>query len=296
MVTSPFFRIQQVADGVFAALAKPGTGAGANAGIVDLGRSALVVDAMFTPEAGAALRDAAEHLTGGAVRWLVLTAADHDHVLGAQAFPRAAVIATPRTASNVLRRAPRFVRAARRDGARWLEELGAAACAQPDPVERSAREAMRQDLLALLRSRNLRPVCPSLTFGSRLTIYGQSRHAEILSFGGVHGEGDAVLYLPQERVLFCGDIVPVGRHPAVRAGGPDVWATVAGRIADLPADVVVGGHGPVGAREDLLLAERYYWELPDWALGTPVPEPFASWDGQHSLLENLRYAQGVVER
>ncbi|MDA8344518.1 MAG: MBL fold metallo-hydrolase [Thermaerobacter sp.] len=292
---SAYFRIQELAEGVWAALAKAGQGAWSNAGIVDLGRSTLVVDAMFTPAAGAALREAAEHLTRNPVRWLVLTHRDHDHVLGSQAFQGVAIVATRTTADCMRDRTGAFLQTARREGARWLTQLEREARAQVDPYERTQRRAVRGEYQALIQNiERITPARPSLMADENLTIYGQRREVQILSFGGVHTESDSVVYLPEERILFSGDIVQVGHHPAVRHGTPTHWPGVVRQVADLEADIVLSGHGPVGAREDVLLAERYYFELPEWANGAPVPEPFASWDAPQTLVENLRYAQNAM--
>ena len=91
-----WFTVQEVGDRIYAATARPGTGAGSNAGIVDLGGCTLVFDSMMTPAAGEALRSAAEDITEPSVRYLVLSHRDYDHVLGAQAFADCAVIATER--------------------------------------------------------------------------------------------------------------------------------------------------------------------------------------------------------
>ncbi len=292
---SPYFRIQEIGDGIWAALAKPGSGAWSNAGIVHLGDSALVIDAMYTPAAGAALREAAERLTKKSVRWLVLTHRDYDHVLGAQAFSGATVVATGVTAQSIQRRVPEYVAAVRADGGEYVASLEAEAREQDDSHERLQRLAVVSEHRALLQDVDrLAPLYPNMAIGDELTIHGSGRQAQVLSFGGVHTESDSVVFLPEARVLFCGDIVQIGYHPAVRHGTPQDWPAVMRPIADLEADVVVSGHGPVGSREDVLLAERYYYELPEWAAGHPVPEPFASWDASQTLVANLRYAAGPV--
>jgi len=58
-IQSPYFTLEQVADGVYAAIAKNGAGAMSNAGIIDLGEQTLVFDTMYTLQAGQALLDAA---------------------------------------------------------------------------------------------------------------------------------------------------------------------------------------------------------------------------------------------
>ncbi|MFP3511042.1 hypothetical protein SB775_15545 [Peribacillus sp. SIMBA_075] len=48
---SKHFRLNQVAEGIFAAISVPGTGSLGNATIIDLGNSTLVVDTFTTIQA-----------------------------------------------------------------------------------------------------------------------------------------------------------------------------------------------------------------------------------------------------
>jgi cyclase len=68
---SQYFQIEQVADGVHAAIVTPGTGAWGNAGIIDLGGRTVVFDTFATPRAAADLRAAAEELTGQPVTLVI---------------------------------------------------------------------------------------------------------------------------------------------------------------------------------------------------------------------------------
>ncbi|MGZ4123740.1 MAG: MBL fold metallo-hydrolase, partial [Tumebacillaceae bacterium] len=74
---SEYFTLQQVADGVYAAISKEGTGSWANAGIIDLGDQTLIFDTFATPKAAEDLRKAAELLTG---RSTCIVINSHDHI------------------------------------------------------------------------------------------------------------------------------------------------------------------------------------------------------------------------
>jgi glyoxylase-like metal-dependent hydrolase (beta-lactamase superfamily II) len=94
---SPYFLLERVADGVYAALARPGAGALGNAAIVDLGDRALVFDTFLMPQAARGLRGAAESLTGRPVAYVVNSHFHADHVCGNQVFADATIIATEQT-------------------------------------------------------------------------------------------------------------------------------------------------------------------------------------------------------
>jgi glyoxylase-like metal-dependent hydrolase (beta-lactamase superfamily II) len=84
--TSKHFRLEQLLDGVYAAIGIPGSGSGSNAGIIDLGDRTLVFDTFLTPQAGDDLRAAAEHLTGRPVAAVINSHWHADHIHGNQAF------------------------------------------------------------------------------------------------------------------------------------------------------------------------------------------------------------------
>ncbi|MDT7783117.1 MAG: hypothetical protein QOF58_1536 [Pseudonocardiales bacterium] len=89
---------------------------------------------------------------------------------------------------------------------------------------------------------------PSLTFSDRMSIpLGEDRGDLVLQhLGRGHTAGDIVAWLPQQRILFAGDLVE--SQAALYTGDAfhDEWATsTLDEIADLGAEVLVGGRGKV---------------------------------------------------
>lgn len=91
------YRLREVGEGVWAAVASPGSEARANAGIVDLGDETLVFDTFMHPGPALALRDDAQRLTGRLPEIVVNSHWHADHVRGNQVFAGAEILATPRT-------------------------------------------------------------------------------------------------------------------------------------------------------------------------------------------------------
>lgn len=92
---SKHFRLNQVAEGIFAAISVPGTGSLGNATIIDLGNSTLVVDTFTTIQAAEDLQAAAIYLTGNPVSYVINTHWHSDHTSGNQLFtPKAQIIST----------------------------------------------------------------------------------------------------------------------------------------------------------------------------------------------------------
>src|SRR5690348_9930601 len=80
--TSPYFHLERLAEGVWAAIVARGTGAWGNTGIVALGEKTLVFDTFLTPAAARDLRAAAEALSGQPVAYVVNSHYHMDHIHG----------------------------------------------------------------------------------------------------------------------------------------------------------------------------------------------------------------------
>jgi hypothetical protein len=92
---SEHFQLEQLAGGVYAAIASPGGRAFSNSGIVDLGDQTLVFDAFETRAAAGDLKSAAEQLTGHPVSVVIISHCHADHWGGNQVFaPETSIITT----------------------------------------------------------------------------------------------------------------------------------------------------------------------------------------------------------
>ncbi|GAA4558729.1 MBL fold metallo-hydrolase [Planotetraspora kaengkrachanensis] len=103
---------------------------------------------------------------------------------------------------------------------------------------------------------------PSVVLRSDLTLFTGSRRVDLLHPGySAHTTGDVVAWLPEERVLFTGDLIFHGVTPLVFMGSVEGAIASLGWLADFGADHVVPGHGPLidGAALPGVLAdvERY---------------------------------------
>lgn len=299
--TSKYFTLERVAEGVYAAITVPGTGAWGNAGIVDLGDATLVVDTFMTPSAARELRAAAEALTGRPVAYVVNTHYHADHVLGNQVFENALIIATEQTRSLIAERSGRLVAAVKADPeGKELDTLIREAQAETD-------EALRADLLNTVGeyralagdAAGLELRLPDVTFADRLALHGTSRSAQVISYGGGHTPSDAFVYLPEARVVFTGDLLSVRSHPSMY-GDAREWIRILSQIEALDFVVAVPGHGPVGGRDDLVRMRRYIAELLDLANETvaargtreqvasvAMPEGYRDWAGPSVFRQNM---------
>jgi len=106
----------------------------------------------------------------------------------------------------------------------------------------------------------VRLVEPDETYDGRRTVDLGGITAELVELPA-HTRGDQVIWLPNERVLFAGDLVETRFFPIL----PDEdahgsrWIEVLSELETLGPDVVVPGHGEVGGSE-LIRATREYLE------------------------------------
>ncbi len=77
--------------------------------------------------------------------------------------------------------------------------------------------------------------------------------------GPAHTPEDLVVFLPQDKTLFAGDIVFRGRIPFVGQADSRHWIDALGTLLAFGASAVVPGHGPMStsAREDMELTRDY---------------------------------------
>lgn len=101
-------------------------------------------------------------------------------------------------------------------------------------------------------------ICPpSVCFEDRLTIDVGGLQVELLRVGPAHTLDDTIVWLPESRVLFAGDLVMSGVTPFCMMGSIEGCLTVTTLLRDLDPLVIVPGHGAVGGQELLTESENY---------------------------------------
>ena len=87
---------------------------------------------------------------------------------------------------------------------------------------------------------------PTDTFDDAMTLDLGSRRVELRYLGRGHTSGDIVVWLPDEGILFAGDLVEARAAPYMGDSYPGAWSTVTlDNVAALGATQLVGGRGPV---------------------------------------------------
>jgi len=93
---------------------------------------------------------------------------------------------------------------------------------------------------------------PTLVFEHRLTVWLGKLQVEIMQLGRGHTKGDTVVWLPQERVMFSGDLVEYGATPYTGDAYLTDWpATLDALEALNPAKLVPGRGASLQTPEDV---------------------------------------------
>ncbi len=292
---SKHFQLHELADGVYAAIAIEGTGSGSNAGIINLGDRTLIFDTFTTPQAADDLRRAAEHLTGRPVSLVINSHWHADHIQGNQAFaPETTIVATRRTRELMATSGAETLASYKQTAADTLQQLQAELQQAQDEQQRAALTVQlgeAAEMAACAPTLTLR--LPDQTFDERLVIQGTRRTAELLTYGGGHTESDAFLLLPDDRLIFTGDLLFVKSHLWIGDGDPVTWRQIVARMKTLDTSVCVPGHGPIGTPADYDIETRYLEQVeqmvrnalqqglsPEQAAAIPIPAAYADWAWQ----------------
>lgn len=292
------FRLDTLADGVHVAIANADGFALCNAGIVDLGGTTLVFDAMLTPQAGTALGLAARRLTGRPVDLLVDSHYHGDHVRGNGAVAARHIVSTHRVRDLVIERAGPAIDSDRAEAASELEGLRSGRI-PATPAERAVFEGWFEGILATPAGWTVTP--PDLTFSDELVVEGTRRRARILSFGGGHSPSDVLVHLPEDGVVFLGDLLAIGFHPCLWDGDPAQLVRILERVRGLGAERALPGHGPMGGDAEIrtmegyvgclerLAKERRADGLPSEAPPPAPPSPYDEWKFRSFFAQNLAH-------
>jgi glyoxylase-like metal-dependent hydrolase (beta-lactamase superfamily II) len=213
----------EVADGVFV-IPDGRVPLVPNIGIVLGTRSALVVDTAMGPQNGKVVLDHARRVAGERRLILTVTHFHPEHAFGAQVFADHATIVYNRAQREELRRkGPAYIEMFRGFGESVAESLEGTELVDPDIVYEGEAE---------------------IDLGGRT--------ARLYTWGLAHTGSDQVVFLPEERLLFGGDLFETRMFPIVPYFPPDDvdvdgprWMEVLDRLLALDPAIVVPGHGEV---------------------------------------------------
>ncbi|HWG11653.1 MAG TPA: MBL fold metallo-hydrolase [Streptosporangiaceae bacterium] len=207
----------EVGDGVFAFIQPDGSWYINNTGFV-AGRSSVIsIDACSTERRTRAYLDRIGSVTPAPVTMLVNTHHHGDHTYGNSLFAGATIVGH--------------------------ENCRAALIATGMPGNTGIWQPVDWGDVTLAP--------PTLTFADRVRLWSYDQPLEVSYVGqAAHTTGDSLVWLPEQEVLFCGDLLFNGGTPFLLmgsvSGAVDVLTNV---VAPIPAQTIVPGHGAPCGRQ-----------------------------------------------
>lgn len=189
-------------------------GAGANTGFFVADKEVMVIDAKMTEEAAKQMIAEIRKVTPNPITRLVLTHSDGDHVNGLVGFPQG--------------------------------------------IEIISHDNTRVHMLTAFESAQQRPYLPNTTFSEKLSLYfdsgGKNSHVDLLYFGPAHTNGDVVVFFPEEKVAFVGDLLFLGRDPLIhraKNGTSFGLVKVLKALLNLDAETFASGHNELVTKKEI---------------------------------------------
>ncbi|HEX8139823.1 MAG TPA: MBL fold metallo-hydrolase [Pyrinomonadaceae bacterium] len=260
------YEMVKIADGVYTSFqanpyAVPVEG---NSTIIINERDVVVVDSNATPASARATLAEIRKLTDKPVRYVINSHWHDDHIFGNQvymeAFPGVEFISHKNTREDFITQGgPKSLKDDQANLPKTIQDAEARLAAgkrrDGQPMTEQDR-AFTADQIKQLKEflpelAAVRPLPPTLTIESGLTLHRGERVIQILYLGKGNTRGDLVVYLPQEKVLMTGDLV-VNPVPFSFGSYLGEWIQTLRKLRDFPAETIIPGHGPAQKNKEYI--------------------------------------------
>lgn len=242
--------LHDLGNGCWGYLVPDGSWGWSNAGLIADGEATLLVDTLFdlkcTGEMLGEMRGAVP--ASERIGVLVNTHADGDHTFGNQLVEGARIIGTQGTVSDFDRFDPGVLHDVMQEPARFGR----------------AGEFMAECFRPFdFSGITLTP--PTETFEGRMTLKVGDKTVELIEVGPAHSLGDALIYVPEDKVLYTGDILFSAGTPIAWYGPIKRWIDVCDMILGMDVEVLIAGHGPISTKEDVRRMRDYLADVSEMA-------------------------------
>ncbi len=219
--------LREIAKDVYACLqADRGLGT-SNSGLINRG-GGLVVDTFWDLPHTRQLIESYARVWNGPARRVVNTHHNGDHCWGNQLFPGAEIIGHRLCAAAMAKERPEM-----------MQMLRLAADSDDAAVAAMARALHDWDFTGI----ELTP--PTTLIDATLDLDLDGVPVRLVYVGPAHTAGDVIVHLPEQRVLFTGDVLFRLCTPIGWEGTYARWIEALDRIVALKPEVIVPGHGPL---------------------------------------------------
>lgn len=201
----------ELADGLYAYTAEGDP----NSGIVIGDDSVMVLDTQATPIMARKVIEKIRTVTDKPIEYIVVSHYHAVRVLGASAYGAEQIIASQDTYDLIVERGEQDFKS---------------------ELERFPRLFNGIESVPGL-------TWPTITFKGEMTVWMGQREVRLMQLGRGHSKGDTVIWLPQEKVLFSGDLVEYGATPYTGDAYLNDWPQTLERLAALEPVALVPGRG-----------------------------------------------------
>lgn len=236
---SPIFKegLYELKRNTYAWMVPNGSWCESNAGLIVGDGEALLVDTLMDYNFTRIMLDNMKSITReNPIKKVVTTHADPDHLWGNKLVEEAEIICSKACSDELYSIKPKSIKLTRLLGSifslipffslpkigHWLKNMAA-----PYNVD------------------NIEIIPPNRTFSGELKIDVGGREVILIEAGPAHTEGDVMVYLPDAKVLYTGDLIFNGVTPPMWAGPTENWLSCLNKILEMDVEHIVPGHGAV---------------------------------------------------
>ena len=307
-IESSNFQFVELDKGVYSCIHKFGGKAICNVGIVDNGSETLIFDSFLAPEVAEELLKAIKEIGLSPVKYVVNSHFHNDHIRGNQAFPKEVnIISTLRTKELIEEEEPLQIAFEKENAPARLSYYDSLYNSfDGDKQSRQYQQILmwRPYYQTLSKSHlKVKTRVPDMYVDSILQLDGPTRKIQLISKGGGHTESDLILYLPDDEILFSGDLVFNSCHPYVAHGNISRWKAWLDFMNSLKVSTIMPGHGEIGTGELIGQMKNYLEDLETSAKeiaiknlnieeseNISVPDAYKDWWFDRFYEYNLRFA------
>jgi glyoxylase-like metal-dependent hydrolase (beta-lactamase superfamily II) len=234
----PKQQFKKIAEGVYAALPAPGSDVAANSGFI-IGKNGVFVFDALRPDVVKEMLVEIKKLTPLPVRYVVNSHHHYELVMGNPMFTGASIVAHANVRKNLIDNPPTAQIAQTRAA---NQKLGL-----PDSTADAPSEIR----------------LPDITYTDKLVFYDGDRELQLIHLGRYHTDADSVLFLPKEKILFSGDLLPgIGGPGGQREAYFREFVQSIDKALALDFDTIVPGRGDqLATKQDLRNFQGYLKEL-----------------------------------
>jgi cyclase len=262
---SNLFNIQQVANGIYFAQARPQAMLNCNAAIFVRSKDVVVVDTHSKPSAAASLiGQMKREVTPKPVRYVINTHFHWDHTQGSAAYRRTGekvdFIASAATRDLMAKLSVDRMKASVGAVPKQVDGLRERAAHSTSAAEKAfCADQVRQLEAYLAELKDYTPELPTITFDKSYVLKDPAYDLHIDFRGHAHTAGDVVVFCPQARAIATGDVIH-GFLPFIADGFPRIWPGTIDVIGQADFRSIMPGHAALQTDRTVMTNLRNYIE------------------------------------